>query len=139
MKKNHDHSVEIDFGKCQFCTNRFVFLSFNVIKNYPHVKYVDYVLLFFHNLYSFKTNLCLFLLSICKSNTPLTSVIMNLQYFTSKQKWIKSNKRYLIRCCFHIDIILRIIGCKMFGFHDWTTFYIEFRYFVLSKLKCNNQ
>jgi hypothetical protein len=29
--KNHDHSVEGDFGECQFCTNCFVFLSFNVI------------------------------------------------------------------------------------------------------------
>jgi hypothetical protein len=41
---NHDHSVEGDVGECQFCTNRFVFLSFNVI--HPHVKYFDDVLFF---------------------------------------------------------------------------------------------
>jgi hypothetical protein len=31
--ENHDHSVEGGFGECQFCTNRFVFLSLNVIQS----------------------------------------------------------------------------------------------------------
>jgi hypothetical protein len=56
---------------------------------YSHVKYFDYVLLFFHNFYSFKINL-FFLLSICKSNAPLTSVIMNL-----KKIWKTTSRRYI--------------------------------------------
>jgi hypothetical protein len=104
-----------------------------------HVKYFEYLLLFFHKRYSFKRNLCFFFYQFASRTHPSQSVIMNFKYFTSRQKWIKSNKRYLIRWCFHIDIILRIIGCKVFGFHDVTTIYIEFRYFVLSKIKCNNE
>jgi hypothetical protein len=41
----HDHSVEGDFRECQFGTNCFLFLSFNVIQSIPRVKYIDYVLL----------------------------------------------------------------------------------------------
>jgi hypothetical protein len=33
--KNHDHSVEGDFGECQFCTNRFVIPSVDVIQSIP--------------------------------------------------------------------------------------------------------
>ena len=52
----HDHSVEGDFRECQFGTNRFLFLSFNVIQSIPRVKHIDYVLLLFlfSSFYSFK-------------------------------------------------------------------------------------
>jgi hypothetical protein len=33
--KSHDHSVEDHFGECPFGTNRFIFLSFNVIQSIP--------------------------------------------------------------------------------------------------------
>ena len=53
---------------------------FNVIQSIPMSNILTMCCCFFHNFYSFnKTNLCFFHLSICKSNTPLTSVIMNLK------------------------------------------------------------
>ena len=59
-----------------------------------HVKYCDYKLLHLHMLYPFKMHLCLSMLN-CKSNTPLTSVIMNL-------KWI---------CCMDFLIVYHFVMC----------------------------
>jgi hypothetical protein len=48
-------------GECQFCTNRFVFLPFWCYTKHPHVKYFDYVLLFFFTTYSLMTFFFLFI------------------------------------------------------------------------------
>ena len=69
--------ISFDFGECQFCANCFIFLSFNVIQIIPcHIFWLCAVvfLLFLIHLRQF------FVYTFIKSNTPLTSVKMNLNH-----------------------------------------------------------
>jgi hypothetical protein len=76
IKKNNNSNnfVESYFDECHICTNRFVFLSFNVMQCIPMLNIFNLCCCFL--LIKDKFVFC-FLLSIFKSNTYLTSVIMN--------------------------------------------------------------
>jgi hypothetical protein len=68
--------------RCKPLRSRFVFLSFNVIQNIHiimYVKYVDCAGFFSATFIHLRQFFLFFFLSICKSNIPLTSVIMNLK------------------------------------------------------------
>ena len=71
-KKNHNHFVRGDFGECQLCTNRFVFISVNVMQGIP---------IFFLTIFIHLRKICVFCFACAKMATWLIYMFPISTYF----------------------------------------------------------